>query len=142
MRSENAELTIRAVRRHYYFEDPKYRKWSDLGDSLKVDLIHGQTMYSSIRDDTFFAAYLLNNLFSDRSTDNLRKILDKGHEQPINWDKFYAYFDEQMDDYENRWPSEITRYKFYSDDEVNSCTVKDLLDEYREKLLAPSYDII
>lgn len=134
MRSQDMELMIRGMRRNYYFEDPSYRKWSDI--------IASNVTYTSLRDDTFFASYLSNSLFSDRSVETLREILDKGHELPINWDKFYAYFDDQMNDPENRWVTEITRYDFYSNDETNQCTVKDLLDEYRGKLLLSSYDMV
>lgn len=64
----------------------------------------------------------------------------QGHELPINWYNFYAYFNEQLNDYENRYIEELTKL-LISDDDGHRSSIEGLLYKYREQLCS-SYDII
>ena len=58
----------------------------------------------------------------------------------INWSNFYAYFDEQLNDPENRHVDELTRMSFY-DPSGRKFTAEMLLNKYRDELCIP-YDMI
>ena len=53
---------------------------------------------------------------------------------------FYAYFDEQLNDPENRHVDELTRMSFY-DPSGRKFTAEMLLNKYRDELCIP-YDMI
>lgn len=75
----------------------------------------------------------------ERFLSNLHEVLKNGKSQPINWEAFYDYFDERLNDPENPIREEMTEEIFpYLDD---SPTVIELLNQYRDTLLSPEYDI-
>ena len=135
MRDYDDELQHRRALRQKYFEDPRYRRWSDVVPGG----LDGRN-YTMWRDDRIFD-YLITNQVSTQS--NLSKLnvhLRDGHELPINWENFYAYFDEQLNDPENRYVEELVSMRFCNQ---RGCyhTVETLLNQYRDKLYN-SYDII
>ena len=135
MRDYDDELQHRRALRQKYFEDPRYRRWSDVVPGG----LDGRN-YTMWRDDRIFD-YLITNQVSTQS--NLSKLnvhLRDGHELPINWENFYAYFDEQLTDPENRYVEELVSMRFY-DQRGRYHTVETLLNQYRDKLYN-SYDII
>lgn len=136
MRSFDDEMELRGQQRQRYFEDPFYRKWSDMQDST-LDL------YRGITDNNFFIDYLFGDYgcVSDSPKD-IRSQMDKGDELPINWNSLYAYFDERLNDPENDYKHQLMgkMYGTYGcDDEVS---LMEILEEYRDFLLQPMYDII
>ena len=56
-RSYQEEVDLRFTKRRYYFEDPNYRKWSDI---VPFDS-YG---YEYLRDDALFCYYLLGHVTS------------------------------------------------------------------------------
>ena len=135
MRNQNYESNYRAKRRKHYFEDPEYRKWSCL------ERLSGFN-YGHYRERAFLKYYLCENKFgNDRQLlANLHEVLANGKSHPINWVSFYAYFDERLNDPENQFREEMTEEVFpYLD---GSPTVIELLNQYRETLLSPNYDIV
>jgi hypothetical protein len=70
----------------------------------------------------------------------MHETLANGEVHPINWEAFYAYFDERMNDSENPYLHEMTEKLFpFIDDKIS---VIDLINQYREELLSPNYDIV
>lgn len=70
---------------------------------------------------------------------NLHDVLKNGKSHPINWEAFYAYFDERLNDPENPIREEMTEEIFpYLDD---SPTVIELLNQYTDTLLSSEYDL-
>ena len=146
MRTFDEEMTRRREQRRKYFENPKYRKWSDIVDKCQ-DEASTENDYENFCDDYLFSSYITNGPISNGPLDYnhsniVLHLLDTGHTLPIDWSSFYAYFDERLNDPENPF-----RYEFEHRCEgtgifTNSKKLKDLLDEYREKLLTPPYDII
>ena len=68
--------------------------------------------------------------------------MDKGKELPINWDALYAYFDERLNDPENDYKHQLINQIYYTPGFKNEVSLMELLDEYREILLQPDYDIV
>ena len=92
MRPESEESKYRAGRRKQYFENPKYRKWSDIIDKTNRS-------YGTYRERAFLRLYLDCNEVSDNlSLSKMHETLANGKNQPIDWEAFYSYFDERMDD--------------------------------------------
>ena len=135
VRSPMDELRHRRDLRKKYFEDPSYRKWSDVVPG-GIDGIR----YASWSDEKLFD-YLITGQVSVRSSLTiLNAQLIRGYALPINWSNFYTYFDAQLNDPENKYSKEL--YKLLiSDDYGNRSCIKDLLDKYRDELCS-SYDMI
>lgn len=134
MRPESEESKYRAGRRKQYFENPKYRKWSDIIDKTNRS-------YGTYRERAFLRLYLDCNEVSDNlSLSKMHETLANGKDQPIDWGAFYAYFDERINDLENPYIHEMTEELFFFLDD--SPSVIKLIDQYRETLLSSSYDII
>ena len=136
VRSHEDEMMHRRKLRTKYFEDPSYRKWSD----VVPDGFDGG-YYSGWRDDVLFSTLITNQSTGRQTASQLIEYLDKGHELPINWVNFYAYFDEQLNDPENRYLSSILDNDIRGDEFEWSTSVVKLLNRYREQLCS-SYDII
>lgn len=133
MRDTNNESNYRAEQRKRYFEDPKYRKWSEI--------IKDTYNYGDYRERAFLRLYLDCNEISDEmSLLKMHETLANGKDQPINWEAFYAYFDERMNDSENPYLHEMTEKLFpFIGDKIS---VIDLINQYREELLSLNYDIV
>lgn len=134
MRPESEESKYRAGRRKQYFENPKYRKWSDIIDKTNRS-------YGTYRERAFLRLYLDCNEVSDNlSLSKMHETLANGKNQPIDWEAFYAYFDERMDDPNNPYAHEMEEELFsFMDDKIS---VINLINQYRDKLLSPNYDIV
>ena len=134
-RSYEEEITYRGELRRRYFEDPNYRKWSDV--------VADDEDYSEWRDDVLFIEYISNDPITTISVAYLHKLLENGRELPINWSNFYAYFDERLNDPDNPFRSELTRNGYaYAANPFNKETIEDVLNKYRDILLSPEYDIV
>ena len=136
VRSVEEEFRRRRRLREKYFEDPNYRRWSDI-----VPGGLSSRHYVSWRDDCLFDYYITNQRATHSNTTKLKIHLHNGHELPINWSNFYAYFDEVLNDPMSRFVSELTPFKMTNFDGTYDTTVKRLLDKYRDHLTNP-YDII
>lgn len=135
VRSYDEEMQHRRILRQKYFEDPNYRRWSDI---VPGGIDGGQ--YMSWRDDRIFDYLITNQVARQSNYLILDTYLRDGHELPINWSNFYAYFDEQLNDPENRHVDELTQMSFY-DPSRRKFTAEMLLNKYRDNLLS-TYDII
>lgn len=135
MRSESRESEYRGKQRKRYFEDPKYRKWSD------IDAVTADDNYGDYRKRAFIRLYLNCNFVNDRkSLSEIHKVMSDGKSHPINWEAFYTYFDERFNDPNNPYIHEMSEKMFpWLDD---SPTVIELLDQYRDTLVSPDYDLI
>ena len=136
VRSTEAEFRRRRRLREKYFEDPNYRRWSDI-----VPGGLSSRHYVSWRDDCLFDYYITNQRATHSNTMKLKIYLHNGHELPINWANFYAYFDEVLNDPESRFVSELTDLEIHNIDDTYHVSVKHLLDKYRDHL-TNSYDMI
>ena len=69
---------------------------------------------------------------------------NKGHELPINWHNFYAYFDKRANDEECGYRESILNpdYTSLDDDGWKHLSIMDILNRYRDILLKPDYDIV
>ena len=134
MRREGDESNYRAGQRARYFENPKYRKWSDIIDKTNRS-------YGDYRERAFLRFYLDCDTISDNwSLSKMHETLASGMDQPIDWEAFYAYFDERMSDPDNPYIHEMEEELFaFTNDKIS---VIDLINQYRDKLLSPNYDIV
>ena len=134
MRPESEESKYRAGRRKQDFENPKYRKWSDIIDKTNRS-------YGTYRERAFLRLYLDCNEVSDNlSLSKMHETLANGKNQPIDWEAFYSYFDERMDDTDNPYAHEMEEELFsFIDDKIS---VINLINQYRDELLSPNYDIV
>lgn len=135
MRTINKELAIRKKQRETYFEDPSYRKWSD------VALI--STIYAGIGDWSelaFFTSYFVGTCEGHPNLSRIRSLLQNGKQLPINWKTVYDYFDERYLDDEN-----ILWEEFYHGlcdaGDVSGQSLVSLLNEFRSELI-DEYDLI
>lgn len=139
VRTHREEMDHRKILRQKYFEDPNYRRLSDLvPDGLDCN------KYGGWRDDVIFALLVTGKTKSGRKLSELKAYLDKGSELPINWENLYAYFDEQLEDPENRYLSGITTVNttiFASHMFTSEISLEDLLNQYRDYLTG-DYDIV
>lgn len=135
MRRESLESEYRGKRRKHYFEDPSYRKWSDIEDAKD------NYNYGDYRERAFIRFYLDCDSRNDRkSLSKIHEVMSNGKSHPINWEAFYAYFDERFNDPNNPYIHEMSEKMFpwlY-----DSPTVIELLNQYREILLSSDYDLI
>ena len=139
VRTHREEMDHRKILRQKYFEDPSYRRLSD----LVPDGLDGNK-YGGWRDDVIFALLVTGKTKSGRKLSELKAYLDKGSELPINWENLYAYFDEQLEDLENRYLSGITTVNttiFASHMFTSEISLEDLLNQYRDYLTG-DYDIV
>lgn len=139
VRTHREEMDHRKILRQKYFEDPNYRRLSDLAP----DGLDGNK-YGGWRDDVIFALLVTGKTKSGRKLSELKAYLDKGSELPINWENLYAYFDEQLEDPENRYLSGITTVNttiFASHMFTSEISLEDLLNQYRDYLTG-NYDIV
>lgn len=139
VRTHREEMDHRKILRQKYFEDPSYRRLSD----LVPDGFDGNK-YGGWRDDVIFALLVTGKTKSGRKLSELKAYLDKGSELPINWENLYAYFDEQLEDPENRYLSGITTVNttiFASHMFTSEISLEDLLNQYRDYLTG-DYDIV
>ncbi len=135
VRLQEEEIQHRRELREKYFEDPHYRKWSDIVPGG----INGR-QYMSYRDDRLFDYLLTNQVGTHSKLFKLHKHLQDGHELPINWSNFYDYFDAQLHDPKNRYVNELTDM-YIHDPSGKNATVEMLLNQYRDELCRP-YDMI
>lgn len=139
VRSHREEVDHRKILRQKYFEDPNYRRLSDI---IPGGLDGYQ--YGSWRDDAIFALLVAGKPKSGHILRELKVYLDKGSELPINWDNLYSYFDEQLADTENRYLSGITTINtsiFASHMFTSEISLEDLLNQYRGYFTS-NYDIV
>ena len=133
MRNENLESEYRGKQRKRYFEDPNYRKWSDI--------VKDNYNYGDYRERAFIRFYLDCDCYNERqSLATIREVMSNGKSHPINWEAFYAYFDERLNDPDNPYMHEMNEKMFVFMDD--SPTVIELLDQYRDTLVSPDYDLI
>lgn len=139
MRSYEEEIAHRRELRRHYFEDPNYRTWSSIAPP-------NTRRFARSRDDVLFCYYLNGSDEIMLTGSMIKKLLDKGHELPINWKSFYAYFDARANDQKCNYRASILDDSFISFEldkpGSKSQSIMEILDEYREKLLKPDYDII
>ena len=141
VRSHRDEIEHRYQLRKKYLEEPSYRRWSDIApDKRDINSVYINP-FSELRDDVMFC-YLITNKSSGRpTTSQLVERLNKGHELPINWVNFYAYFDKQLNDPENRYLSYLKDCEIMGDAFEPKTSVEELLNRYRDRLLS-TYDMI
>ena len=133
MRSKSRESEYRGKQRKRYFEDPNYRKWSDI--------VEDDYNYGDYRERAFIRFYLDCDSRNDRkSLSKIYEVMSNGKSHPINWEAFYAYFDERFNDPNDPYIHEMSEKMFpWLDD---SPTVIELLNQYRDTLTSPDYDLI
>lgn len=129
VRSQNDELTYRAALREKYLEDPNYRRLSDIVPGG----ISGSN-YRNWRDDVLFMYLISGQSGHHPNVSDMIGYLDSGHELPINWNNVYAYFDERLNDPENRYKASIIDKDIYGSGSLSRASVRELLDMYRSEL--------
>lgn len=136
VRYHEDEINHRRKLRKKYLEDPNFRRWSDIApDDDEIDA------FDEWRDDFLFCCFVTNNTDIGFTVSDLVEYLNRGDELPINWVNFYAYFDERLNDPENRYLSTLVEPVIYNGVSEPRMSVKELLNQYRDKLLS-TYDII
>jgi hypothetical protein len=136
VRYHEDEINHRRKLRKKYLEDPNFRRWSDIApDGDEIDA------FDEWRDDFLFCCFITNNTDIGFTVSDLVEYLNRGDELPINWVNFYAYFDERLNDPENRYLSTLVEPVIYNGVSEPRMSVKELLNQYRDKLLS-TYDII
>lgn len=136
VRYHEDEINHRRKLRKKYLEDPNFRRWSDIApDGEEIDA------FDEWRDDFLFCCFVTNNTDIGFTVSDLVEYLNRGDELPINWVNFYAYFDERLNDPENRYLSTLVEPVIYNGVSEPRMSVKELLNQYRDKLLS-TYDII
>ena len=134
MRDYDDELRHRQALRRKYFEDPNYRRWSD----IVPEGIDGRP-YMTWRDDRLFD-YLITGQTERSNLSTIQTHLRDGYKLPINWSNFYAYFDERLNDPYNKLTDELVKMSMGNWTEEHF-TVKDLLEQHRDEFFE-SYDMI
>lgn len=87
MRSESRESEYRGKQRKRYFEDLKYRKWSD------IDAVTADDNYGDYRERAFIRFYLDCDSRNDRkSLSKIHEVMSNGKSHPINWEAFLRLF--------------------------------------------------
>lgn len=130
IRSERDEKQHRCELRKKYFEDPGYRKWSDIVPGGLSD-----SPYYTWRDDVLFMYFISGQTNYHPNVSELVGYLDRGKDLPINWEHFYAYFDEQINDPQNRYKASIIDKDIRGSGDIPSTSVRELLYDYRDELL-------
>ena len=100
--------------------------------------------FDHCRDDILFSYYLRGSANGLLTGEEIKKLLNKGHELPINWHNFYAYFDKRANDEECGYRESILNpdYTSLDDDGWKHLSIMDILNRYRDILLKPDYDIV
>lgn len=129
MRTLKEDIIHRGNLRKHYFEDPKYRTWSSVSNNSH--------RFNHCRDDVLFSYYLSGSTDGMLTGWEIKKLLDKGHELPINWYNFYAYFDKRANDEECAYRKSILNpdYTSLDEDGWKHISIMDLLNRYRNNLL-------
>ena len=135
-RSQDEEFRNQLALRKKYLEDPNYRRWSDIVPGGLDSLC-----YIDYRDDALFERFITNRVGYDSNASELVSYLNKGHELPINWSNFYAYFDERLNDPQNRHSNTLLGDCIAGGYDEPRTSVKKLLNRYRDHLLS-NYDIV
>ena len=130
MRSFDNEMELRREQRERYFENPNFVMWSDI---VKY---YNDIHYEMVPDEMFFDRYLRYRNDGE-GTFNTQDLLNKGLNLPIDWEAFYAYFDERNNDPENDYKHQLRTSRV-----SGQKTVMDLLNEYRNQLLGNGYDFV
>ena len=123
-----------------HFERDGYRKLSDVLDRC------GRTeYYNTLHNAAVFRNYLRNTFTSDNSIEPIIAVFEQGHDAPIDWASFYDYFDTCYNAPDN--PSKFYLTDFTFEQVVPGIghsyhSVMEILDRYRDTLLAPDYDIV
>ena len=137
MRSFDDEMELRGQQRKRYFEDPSYRKWSDIEQASTF------RSYEATPDNDFFIYYLFGSCkTASHSSNDIRRQMDKGKELPINWVALYTYCDERFNDPENDYKHQFTYQGYYTAGCNDEVSLIEILEEYRGILLQPEYDIV
>lgn len=144
VRTINEESIVCGIMREKYFENPRYRKWSDIippsdnsyGDRLEynffIDYVMGddnsrmdaKKIYDVIEQ---CLPELANELRSEKkSYEYFEDFMESGDLSKIDWPNFYAYVDRVCDEYPY-----YRNTKFFQ-----------AVEKYREQLLNSGYDII
>lgn len=72
----------------------------------------------------------------------IREQFSKGYELPIDWESFYAYFEERYHDPENDYKHQLSRVTYHTPGCDDNVTIMELLEEYRNRLSKPAYDMV
>lgn len=134
MRDYDDELQHRRALRLKYFEDPRYRRWSDV-----VPGGLNSRAYMAWRDDRLFD-YLITGQTERSNLSTIQSYLRDSYKLPINWSNFYTYFDERLNDPENELTDELVKMSMGNWTEEH-LTVKDLLNQHRDEFFG-TYDMI
>lgn len=131
MRTIEEEVALRTEQRKRYFENQNYKKLSDY-----LDINNDE--YGELSDCYLFYRYVAGCRFTELTKDNVKYAMNPDTNPTIDFEAVYAYFDERVNDENNAAQSEIrfTPLPFVGD------TVKEILDEYRDVVLKPSYDVV
>ena len=141
VRSHTDEIKHRYKLRKKYLEEPSYLRWSDIAPDNGEINMHSINAFAEWRDDVLFCYLIANQSSGLVTSSQLVEYLNKGHELPINWVNFYAYFDEQLNDPRNPYLSYLKNLEIIGDESEPKTSVEELLNRYRDKLLS-AYDII
>lgn len=131
MRTIEEEIDLRTKQRKRYFENPRYRK---LSDYLNIN----DSEYGELSDCYLFYRYVAGCRFTELTKDNVERAMNPDTNQTIDFEAVYAYFDERCNDENNAAKPEIRFLPILSID----YTVQEILDEYRDVVLKPPYDIV
>lgn len=131
MRTIEEEIDLRTEQRKRYFENPNYRKLSDYLDI-------NDSEYGELSDCYLFYRYVADCKFTELTNDNVEHAMNPDTNQTIDFEAVYTYFDERCNDENNAAKPEILFIPIPFVD----ATIKDILDEYRDVVLKPSYDIV
>lgn len=136
VRTINEESIVCGIMREKYFENPRYRKWSDI-------IPPSDNSYGDRLEYNFFIDYVMGDDNSRMDAKKIYELLDDGHSLPIDWQALYAYFDERFADEDNYAVDELTQ-PFLSSNNLESIrwSLMDILNHYREFLLNQPYDIV
>lgn len=136
VRTIQEESIVCGVMRDKYFENPRYRKWSDI-------IPPSNNSYGDRLEYNFFIDYIMGDDNSTMDAGKLYTLLDAGHSLPIDWQALYSYFDERFADEDNYAVDELTQPILSSNNlEAIRWSVMDILNHYREFLLENTYDIV
>ena len=131
MRTYTEELAHRKTLREKYLETPGYRRWSDYLRQVIFDYHFDASLYDAaygrIDDNYLFMCMVTHKQPDYIDMSDVIRSFEFGSDLPIHWDNFYAYFDEQSNDLNSLHHP--------------STNIKNILDEYRDKLLN-NYDMI
>ena len=136
VRTINEESIVCGIMREKYFENPRYRKWSDI-------IPPSDNSYGDRLEYNFFIDYVMGDDNSTMDAGKLYTLLGAGHSLPTDWQALYTYFDERFADEDNYAVDELTQPILSSNNlEAIRWSVMDILNHYREFLLENTYDIV